>query len=77
MSYLFRREPSTSSDAAVIRGVLNGTGNVTVSGSNAMPVDQTSGIEMDYFSSLTVISDPDGRNTVGLDTCVEELERIG
>lgn len=78
MSYLFRREPLPASDAAVIRGILNGTGNVTISGSGATPKGgTTNNIELDYLFILHAIADPAGRGTLGLDMCVEELERIG
>lgn len=77
LSHLFRREPSPLSNAAVIRGVLNGTGNVTVVGSPAMPKGCRGSIDMDYLMILTAMADPSGRDTLGLDTCVEELERIG
>lgn len=75
MSYLFRRKPPRSVEEA-IHGTLSGEGQVSMVGSGAVPKTGMHGIETEYLFILHAIADPGGRETFGLDTCIEEIDRI-
>lgn len=75
MSYLFRRAPPRSAEDA-IHGTLSGSGSVTMVSSGAIPKTGKHGIETEYLFILHAIADPSGRETFGLDTCIEDIDRI-
>lgn len=75
MSYLFRRVPPRSSTDA-IHGTLSGMGQVSVVSSGATPETGINGIETQYIWILHTIANIRARETFGLDTCVEEIDRI-